>query len=286
MRRNKDVVGGGCVKGADGKIVVDEDKMMEIWRTHYEKLSNEEFPWNKETLTVADITDRPCEEITISEVQEAINKMKNGKAAGPSGVVAEMLKAAGEAGLRWVTDVCNKVVREGMIPVDWCKSWMVNVYKGKGDALECGSYRGIRLLEHALKILERIVETRVRKIIKIDSMQFGFMEGRGTTDAIFIVRQLQEKFLAKKDLWMAFVDLEKDFDRVPREVLWWALRELGVEEGLVTVIKAMYADALTMVKLNGRVSKGFRVKVGVHQGSVLSPLLFIIVMEALSRKFR
>ena len=280
-------MGGGCVKGADGRIVIDEDKIMEVWRMHYEKLSNEEFPWNRETLTMADVIDRPCEEITIAEVQAAIKKMKNSKAAGPSGVVAEMLKAAGEAGTRWVTDVCNSIVREGKMPEEWCKSWMVNVYKGKGDALECGSYRGIRLLEHTLKIFERVVEARVRRIVKIDDLQFGFMAGRGTSDAIFIVRQLQEKFLAKKkDLWMAFVDLEKAFDRVPREVLWWALRELGVDEGLVTVIKAMYADTLTMVKLSGRVSKGFGVKVGVHQGSVLSPLLFIIVMEALSRKFR
>jgi hypothetical protein len=184
-------------------------------------------------------------------------------------------------------DVCNRVVKEGRIPEDWCKSWMVNVYKGKGDALECGSYRGIRLLEHALKILERVVETRVRRIVKIDDLQFGFMAGKGTTDAIFIVRQLQEKFLAKKkDLWMAFVDLEKAFDRVPREVVWWALRNLGVDEWLVSVIRAMYADTSTMVRLNGRVSKGFGVRVGLHQGSVLSPLLFIIVMEALSRNFR
>jgi hypothetical protein len=164
---------------------------------------------------------------------------------------------------------------------------MVNVYKGKGDAMECGSYRGIRLLEHVMKVLERIIEVRVRRIVKIDSMQFGFMPGRGTTDAIFIVRQLQEKYLAKnKDLWMAFIDLEKAFDRVPRDVVWWALRSLGVDEGLVSVIKAMYVDVTTMVKLNGRVSGGFGVRVGLHQGSVLSPLLFIIVLEALSRTFR
>ena len=68
-------------------------------------------------------------------------------------------------------------------------------------------------------MLERVIEGRVRKIVKIDSMQFGFMAGRGTTDAIVIVRQLQEKYLAKnKELWMAFVDLEKAFDRVPKKV--------------------------------------------------------------------
>ena len=93
------------------------------------------------------------------------------------------------------------------------------MYKGKGDALECSSYRGIKLLEHVMKIMERVIEGRVRKIVKINEMQFGFMPGKGTTDAISIVRQLQEKYLARrKDLWMAFIDLEKAFDRVPREV--------------------------------------------------------------------
>ena len=102
---------------------------------------------------------------------------------------------------------------------------MVNVYKGKGYALTCGSYRGIKLLEHAMKVLERVIEGRLRKIVKIDSMQFGFISGMGMTDAIFIVRQLQEKYLSKNiELWMAFVDLEKAFDRVPREVVSLALR--------------------------------------------------------------
>ena len=96
---------------------------------------------------------------------------------------------------------------------------MVNVYKGKGNALECSSYRGIQLLDHVLKVLERVLEARLRKTVKIDDMQFGFSPGKGTTDAIFIVWQVQEKLLGKqKELWMAFVDLEKAFDRVPREV--------------------------------------------------------------------
>src|SRR5271163_1549548 len=134
-------------------------------------------------------------------------------------------------------------------------------------------------------------------------MQFGFTGGRGTVDAIFVVRQVQEKFIEKKkdlwmafvqekiiekkkDLWMAFVDLEKAFDRVPRAVLWWALRKLGVEEWLINNTKAMYEGETTTVKLRDGESKEFEVKIGVHQGSVLSPLLFTVVLEALSEEFR
>jgi len=286
--KNRDVVGAGCVKGTDGKIVTDEAEVKDRWKGYFEKLLNEEFEWNKEGLIDVDKVSGPAEIISCCEVKSAIAKTKLAKAAGPSGVVAEMLKASGEVGIQWVTDLCNKIVQEGKLPNDWKKSWMVKVYKGKGDALECGSYRGIKLLDHVMKVLERVIENRVRSKVCINDMQFGFRSGRGTTDAIFIVRQIQERFLEKKrDLWMAFVDLEKAFDRVPREVVWWALRLLGVEEWLVNVIRAMYEGVVTSVRMKDgdRDSDAFEVKVGLHQGSVLSPLLFIIVMEALSREF-
>jgi len=181
---------------------------------------NEEFAWNKESLGTEDAVAGPAEEITTSEVRTAISKMKSGKAAGPSGIAAEMLKAAGEDGVTWVTDICNSIVREGKIPSDWRKSWLVCVYKGKGDALDCGSYRGIKLLDQVMKVFERVLEMRLRDRVKIDDMQFGFCPGKGTIDAIFVIRQVHEMFLEnKKDLWIAFVDLEKAFDRVPREVL-------------------------------------------------------------------
>jgi len=61
------------------------------------------------------------------------------------------------------------------------------IYQGKGDLMECGSYRGIKLLEHARKVTERIFEHRIRQQIDIDDMQSGFMKGKGTTDAIFIL---------------------------------------------------------------------------------------------------
>ena len=76
------------------------------------------------------------------------------------------------------------------------------------------------------------------------------------------------------------MDLEKAFNRVPRDVLWWVLRQSGVDECIVRVIQSMYEGALTSVKLGVGESVEFAVKVGVHQGSVLSPLLFIIVLES------
>ena len=93
---------------------------------------------------------------------------------------------------------------------------MISVYKGKGDALECGSFRGIKLLDQVMKVFERVLERKIRNLVSLDDVQYGFRPGRDTIHAIFIVRQIQEKFIAqKKDLWMTFVDLEKAFNRVP-----------------------------------------------------------------------
>ena len=138
-----------------------------------------------------------------------------------------------------------------------------------------------------MKVLERVVEGLIRQRVEIDEMQCGFMSGRGTTDAIFIVRQLQEKHLAaNKPLYMAFIDLEKAFDRVPRDVIWWAMCKLGIDEWLERLDKSMYKDVRSRVRVGDGYSEEFGVGVGVHQRSAFSPLLFIIVLEALSREFR
>ena len=83
-----------------------------------------------------------------------------------------------------------------------------------------------------------------------------------------------------------FIDLEKAFDRVPREVIWWAMRKLGIDGWLVRLVQSMYRDVRSSVRVGDGYSESFGVGVGVYQGFVLSPLLFIIVLEALSREFR
>jgi len=70
-----------------------------------------------------------------------------------------MIQATGDIGTQWILDLCNGIVKEGSIPEDWKSSVVLPIYKGKGDPIECGSYRGIKLLEHAMKVLERILST-------------------------------------------------------------------------------------------------------------------------------
>ena len=120
-------------------------------------------------------------------------------------------------------------------------------------------------------------------IVKIDHMQFGFMSVRGTTDAIFIVRQIQKACIRKnQNPYFTFIDLKKGFDRAPKKVLWCALRKFGVPEWIVCVIQVMYQNAKIQVRVSNLFSDVFNVQVGVCQG----PVLFVIVLEALSQEFR
>ena len=286
-RTNQDVVGEKCVRNDAGELSLNDEEKMKAWVEHYARLLNVEFDWPRQHLPDAPPIAGPPPSVSTKLVRRALSKMKCGKAAGPSGIIAEMLKATGDEGIERMRQIADAVITEGVIPKDWEESYIINLYKGKGEALERGNYRGLKLTDQAMKTLECVMDFYIRGMVDIDGMQFAFVPGRGTTDAIFTVRQLQEKFIAvKKPLFFAFVDLEKAFDRVPRSVLWWALRSLGVEEWAVRVIQAMYANARSRVRVNGQYSEEFGVGVGVHQGSVLSPLLFIIVLEALSREFR
>ena len=106
-----------------------------------------------------------------------------------------MIQAAGDIGTRWIFYLCNGIMKEGCIPENWKSSVVLPIYKGKGDSMECGSYRRIKLLEHAMKVVERIFEHRIRQQVEIDDMQFGFMKGNGTTVAIFTVRALLSQYM-------------------------------------------------------------------------------------------
>ena len=132
-----------------------------------------------------------------------------------------------------------------------------------------------------MKIVERVLEKRIRGLVTIDDMHFGFMPGKGTTHALFILRRMQEKFReTKQKLYMCFVDLKKAFDRVPRKVME------GLAEVLVQAVMSLYEGSKTKVRVGSGTSQKFWVGVDVHQGSVLSPLIFAIVVNVLTEHAR
>ncbi|VDO62393.1 unnamed protein product [Heligmosomoides polygyrus] len=136
-----------------------------------------------------------------------------------------------------------------------------------------------------MKIFERIVDESIRDIVQLSTNQCGFVTGCGTVDAIHAVRLLIEKHPEKqKAVHLAFLDLEKAFDRVPREVIWYALREHGFPEELVEWIRILHSCPKSRVQAAAGTSMEFPISVGVHQGSALSPLLFVVVMNAILNK--
>jgi len=142
--------------------------------------------------------------------------MKNNKAPGPYGMTAEMFKALEQDWIEWQHSILNDFMKQERVPRDLKESDILAFYKQKGDVMHCKNYRGIKLLEIGLKVYEKEIERRIRQRVELHDNQFGFRPGRGTMNAVFIMRQVQEKVLegSNKSYW-TFVDLEKAFDRVP-----------------------------------------------------------------------
>ncbi|VDP13306.1 unnamed protein product [Heligmosomoides polygyrus] len=149
-----------------------------------------------------------------------------------------------------------------------------------GSPADCASYRPIRLVSHTMKIFERIVDRRIRDVVQLSTNQCGSVAGCGTVDAIHAVRLLLEKHREnQKPVHFAFLDLEV-FDRVPREVMWCAFRRHGVPEELIEWVRILYSCPVSRVRALTGTSMEFPVSVGMYQASALSPLLFVVVMDA------
>jgi hypothetical protein len=122
----------------------------------------------------------------------------------------------------------------------------------QGDVQSCTNYQGIKLMSHTIKLWERIIEHRLRRVTNVTENQFGFMPERSTMEMIFLIRQLMERYKEQnKDLHMVFIDLEKAYDKVHMNIMWWVLQKHKVSTKYITLIKDMYNNIVTSVRTSG-----------------------------------
>ncbi|KAK3542003.1 hypothetical protein QTP86_010272 [Hemibagrus guttatus] len=285
-RDGKDVQQVRVIKDRDGRVLTSEESVQRRWKEYFEELMNEENEREKRVEGVNSV-EQKVDKIRKDEVRKALKRMKSGKAVGPDDIPVEVWKCLGEAAVEFLTSLFNRVLESERMPEEWRRSVLVPIFKNKGDVQSCSNYRGIKLMSHTMKLWERVVEARLRKVVEVCEQQYGFMPRKSTTDAIFALRILMEKYRdGQRELHCVCVDLEKAYDRVPREELWYCMRKSGVAEKYVRVVQDMYERSRTVVRCVVGQTEEFKVEVGLHQGSALSPFLFAIVMDQLSEEVR
>ena len=282
----KDVQQVRMMKDKDGNVMTDEESVLRIWKEYYMGLMNEENERERREND-GERVNLEVESVSKEEVMENMQRMKNGKAVGPDDIPVEVWKCLGESALKFLTKLYNRTMESERMPEEWRDSVLIPIFKNKGDVQSCSNYRGIKLISHTMKLWERIVEKRLRRDLKFSNQQYGFMPGKSTTDALFALRVLMEKYReGQKELHCVFVDLEKAYDKVPREEVWYCMRKSGLAEKYVRIVQDMYDGSTTAVRCAVGVTEGFEVKVGLHQGSALSPCLFAMMMDRMTDEIR
>ena len=179
-----------------------------------------------------------------------------------------------------LTAICNKIWMTGEWPTTWTQSLVITLPK-KGNLQLCQNYRTISLISHPSKVMLKIIlniQPQAEEIIAEE--QAGFRAGRSTTEQIFNLRILCEKYLQhQQNLYHVFIDFKKAFDRVWHEALWATMRKYNINASIIRAIENLYDKDQSAVLFNGSTGQWFRTTVGVRQGCLLSPTLFNIFLE-------
>ena len=159
-------------------ILTDHEKIKDRWQEYFEELFN--VTNARKELDTCDETEGLIPRITEEEIRKQLDKLKSRKANGSDNLPIEFWKLVGDEGIESLETTMNEVMSRDM-PSSWRYSEISPIYKGKGSVLECGNYRGIKLMSHTMTLWERIIENRIREIVELRNIQFRFRRGMSTT---------------------------------------------------------------------------------------------------------
>ena len=274
------------VKDKNGAVLTRTEDQLNRWKEHFQEVLNRPAPENPPNLTEGPLLGIRTGQITMAEVKRALKSLKNGKAPGCDNIPPEAWKEGGTVSAKVLHALLIKIWNEEDIPQDWKVGLLVKLPK-KGDLCLCKNWRGIMLLTVASKVLCKIILERMKDALdsRLRDEQAGFRKERSCCDQIATLRIIVEQTLEwNTGLYVVFVDFEKAFDSVDREVLWKILRHYGVPEKIVRMIKVFYNDFQARVLHEGEMTGSFSMNTGVRQGCLLSPLLFLMALDWVSRQ--
>lgn len=270
------------IVNGSGQVVVSKEEKLKVWEEYVEGL----FSDQRTAVNLSPREDYEGPAILEDEVAHAIRTAKCGKAVGPDRVSMELLKLMDGGSLAKLTQFLNHVYDTGEIPEEWLNSIFVTLPK-KPNARKCSEHRTVSLMSHGLKVLLRVVHSRLwRKVeSEIGDSQFGFRGGFGTREALFSLQVLVQKCLDQQcDVFACFIDFEKAFDTVKHDTLVQILERTGLDYKDIRLIKNLYWNQTAQVRVDGSLSDRVSIQKGVRQGCTLSPLLFNLYSEHVFRE--
>jgi ribonuclease HI len=242
----------------------------------------------KEKMSEPDPNRNMHQKFRRHELENAIKKLKKETSPGNDGITNEMLQHLGEATKKKLLNIFNKSWKTGQIPEIWKHAVICPIYKSGKQKTDPKSYRPISLLSCTGKLMERIINTRLIWHLESNKLladeQFGFRKSRSTEDQVtYLTQCIEDAFDEKKHALVVWVDLQNAFDKVWTDKLLVKLVEKKVTGRMATWIKTWLEKRTAVVRSNGHTSKKMKIKNGVPQGGILSPILFLIYIDDLMR---